>query len=278
MPSTLYEEVIRYFPNAQILSVYGSTETGGIYADFRDFQKNIHTGHLNCIVKLIDCDENRCSRNTNGEVCVKMKHQFFGYVDDSDANELVVDSEAFFRTGDVGHFDDNNYLCVEGRKTDLIQIFHFNCAFFPFEIEEKIIKSQEIKEVCVTGIPVSNDRALPAAVVVRNGNSSITEKDVFDIVAGSYSYSIEMVRPLFSITHLFNDIFQIIFPIKWNFGAVFILLIHYLKHFREKLYVARSSIWPQICLKLQKHLNRSINHCYLIFQKRFGRCFKRKSL
>lgn len=53
-----------------------------------------------------------------------IKHQFLGYLDDSDATAAAIDQDGFFRTGDIGHFDNDGNLFVVDRKKDVMNVFY----------------------------------------------------------------------------------------------------------------------------------------------------------
>lgn len=55
---------------------------------------------------------------------------------------------------------------------------------YPFEIEEVLLKSPEIKAACVVGVPYDSMFVVPAAVVERANGSKITEYDICKMVEG----------------------------------------------------------------------------------------------
>lgn len=185
-PSSLVPEIYRYFPNTVLISWYGTTELGRIAISMIDAQGNDSGERLlsGCVTKIVDDNGTRCGPNVNGEVRTRMKHQFLGYVDDERATAKAVDSEGFFRTGDIGHFDKNGILCIEDRKKNSIKVFYFRSMLFPFEIEEFLITLPDIQEVYVVGVPIEGDTTLPAAMIVRKPNSKLSKRDVFNVSAG----------------------------------------------------------------------------------------------
>lgn len=191
MPFSLVAGVQRIFPNAEAFTTYGLTEIGGISLHSLDITKGYSGDRLfnGSMAKIIDGHGNRCEPNVNGEICIKQKYKFRGYFDNCSATLAAVDDEGFFRTGDIGHFDEKGALFIEGRIKNIMQVFHFGGFILPTEIEEYIISLAEIKEACVVGIPLLNlnGPVLPAAVVVRETNSDVNQRNIFDLVAGEES-------------------------------------------------------------------------------------------
>ncbi len=56
----------------------------------------------------------------DGEVCVRGRHVFLGYLRDPEATAAVMTPDGFLRTGDVGHVDAHGFLWVTGRAKELI--------------------------------------------------------------------------------------------------------------------------------------------------------------
>lgn len=186
LPKTLAIDIKHYFPNADVQSLYGMTEMGRISTGIVDIHANGNVGQLyyGCAVKIVDEDGKRCGPNVNGEICVKIKHQFLGYFDDSNATVAAIDQDGYFQTGDIGHFDDDANLFVVNRKKDVMNVFYFENVLLPSEIEQCLIEIPDVKEACVVGIPLAYDACLPAALVIQNPNSNLCRSRVFDTVAG----------------------------------------------------------------------------------------------
>lgn len=186
-PSSFGSTFKRYFPNStNCISWYGMTEIGTITVSKINVEGRIGDAELcaDCQVKIIDEHGNRCGPGINGEICYKLKKEFLGYLEDPKTNETSVDDEGFFHTGDVGRFDENGHLSIEGRKKNDITAYYFDSIILPSEMEEYLVAVPDIKEACVVGVPVAFGGALPAAVIVRKANSKLTTHDVHNVLAG----------------------------------------------------------------------------------------------
>lgn len=190
LSKNLVADVKRYFPNAYVIEPYGMTEIGAISNSFvifpgeNDIFDNGHRLFANRIVKIVDENGARCGPNKRGEIRVKMAHKFEGYSKDPTQTANAVDDEGFFRTGDWGYFNDDGLLFIGGRIKDTFKAYYFTTPVYPNEIEESLTKLPDIKDVCVVGIPIKLEFHLPAAVAVRMPNSKLSQRDVFNMVAG----------------------------------------------------------------------------------------------
>lgn len=96
---------------------------------------------------------------------------------------LAFDDNHWFRSGDIGYFDEHNELFLIDRQKDIIKHCGFHIS--PSELEEFIVDAFDVIAVIVVGIPDDDTLLLPAAVIVRSPtNPLITEADVLQSVAG----------------------------------------------------------------------------------------------
>ena len=66
-------------------------------------------------VKIFNLDEQGV-----GEICLRGRNIFMGYLDCEQDTQDVIDTEGFFHTGDMGMIDENGYLEITGRLKELI--------------------------------------------------------------------------------------------------------------------------------------------------------------
>jgi fatty-acyl-CoA synthase len=118
--------------------------------------------------------------NETGEICVIGPAVFAGYFNNDEANAQAF-RDGWFRTGDLGHLDDNGFLFITGRASDMYISGGSN--IYPREIEEKILSHPDISEVAVVGIPHQKWGEVGVAVIVRQAGSDLSEGEFIDWMA-----------------------------------------------------------------------------------------------
>lgn len=82
-----------------------------------------------------------------GEICAKGDNIFSGYIDSSNHDTFTEDG--WFKTGDIGTIDEENYLLITGRKKNMIPLENGK-NIYPEQIEERIYNlEKQIQEIIV---------------------------------------------------------------------------------------------------------------------------------
>ncbi len=113
-----------------------------------------------------------------GEIQVKGDNVMLGYYNNPDANAAVFTDDGWFRTGDVGYLDKDNYVYITGRIKFVI-VLENGKNVFPEEIEEYLDTVETISECCVIGRKSENSDEVVLTVVVYPDYSKFP-KDVND--------------------------------------------------------------------------------------------------
>lgn len=186
VPSDLPKQMKKYLPNGQIQPVYGMSELGGTITTItKQYSRNGSVGQVwkRLIIKIVDANGKRCGTNEKGEICIKPYFKFIGYYGNDEATKELYDDEGFIRSADIGYFDDDGFLFFVEREKDFLRYFGYRIS--PSEIENFLIKSPDIKFVCIVGIPDEFDYDLVAAMVIRNNGANLSEKDVSNMVSSN---------------------------------------------------------------------------------------------
>jgi len=116
-----------------------------------------------------------------GEICVIGPAVFAGYYDNPEANAKAF-CDGWFRTGDLGHMDEEGFVYITGRASDMYISGGSN--IYPREVEEKILTHPAIGEVAVLGVPDAVWGEVGIAVcVTREGAGVVTEAEMAGFLA-----------------------------------------------------------------------------------------------
>ena len=102
-----------------------------------------------------------------GAVEVTGPNVFAGYWERPDANAEAFTADGWFRTGDVGELDEDGYLRLVGRTSDLIITGGYNV--YPREVEDVLREHPDVLDVAVAGEPDGTWGEVVVAYVVTRG-------------------------------------------------------------------------------------------------------------
>ncbi|HDP80160.1 MAG TPA: long-chain fatty acid--CoA ligase, partial [Spirochaetes bacterium] len=123
-------------------------------------------------IKIVDLEtgEKVLPTGQDGEIFIKGPQIMMGYYKKPDQTEEVL-KDGWFRTGDVGHFDEDGYLSVTDRIKDMIIAGGYN--IYPVEVDKVLMEHPEILEACTIGVPDPYRGETIKSYVVRRPGSSI---------------------------------------------------------------------------------------------------------
>lgn len=99
-----------------------------------------------------------------GQIEVKGDNVFSGYWNMPEKTAEELGADGWFKTGDIGAFDEDGYVSIVGRSKDLIISGGFNV--YPKEIESVIDDLDSVIESAVIGVPHADFGEVVVAVVV----------------------------------------------------------------------------------------------------------------
>jgi fatty-acyl-CoA synthase len=159
-----------------IYNLYGSTEvavaTLATPKDIREAPASVGKPALGSRVKILDEQGKEVPKGEKGRIFVGTATPFEGYTGGG-GKEII---DGLLSTGDVGHFDDQGRLYIDGRDDEMIVSGGENV--FPREIEELLVTHPAIADAAAIGVedPEFGQR-LKAFVVTREGQE-VSEDDV----------------------------------------------------------------------------------------------------
>ena len=155
--ASMAAEVVRQWKEQTDLSIYesyGMTESAS-QLTFNHYYRHV-IGSVGTPVPGAEIDirgesGKRMGVGEKGEICIRARNIMKGYLNNPEANETAFWGGEWFRSGDIGIFDDDGYLYIVDRLKDMIISGGENV--YSREVEEVLYTRPEIQECAVIGLP-----------------------------------------------------------------------------------------------------------------------------
>lgn len=169
-----------------LVQVYGSTETCPIAAYLKAdeaMKKAGSTGRpaAHCRVRIVDATNQDVSIGASGEIIVRGPNVMLGYWNAPQVTAATL-VDGWLHTGDVGHWDADGYLYIDGRIKDMIISGGEN--IYPAEIENVLAECPDIVESSVVGRADPRWGEIAVAVVVLAAGSHLTAQEILKMFEG----------------------------------------------------------------------------------------------
>ena len=172
-------------------------KTGLIYMEGYGLSETIAPTHVNppqackpqCLgIPIIGVDSRVINIETleevgvgvTGEIIMRGEQIFQGYWNRPEATEeafVEVDGHRFFRSGDLGYYDEEGYFFLVDRVKRMINASGYKV--WPAEVESLMYSHPAIREVCVVSTPhARRGETVKAFVVLSAGNEKTSEEDI----------------------------------------------------------------------------------------------------
>ena len=159
-----------------LYNLYGSTEvawaTIATPQDLRAAPGTAGRPPLGTVVRLLDEHGREVAPGATGRIFVGNEMMFEGYTGGG-GKEIV---DGLMSTGDVGRFDSDGRLFVEGRDDEMIVSGGENV--FPREVEDLLADHAGVEEVAVVGVPDDEFGQRLRAYVVPREKARLSEEEV----------------------------------------------------------------------------------------------------
>jgi len=205
LPVEIHREVEKRF-GVSIAEGYGLSETSPV-ASFAPLGAPPRPGSIGKPIPgvemtLIEPDswtEITWAPDAVGEITIKGHNVMKGYYQRPQATAAVLNSDGWFRTGDLARRDGDGYYYIVDRTKDLIIRGGFNV--YPREIEEVLITHPDISLAAVVGVPHDSHGEEIKAFVILELGASLTESDLIawakeQMAAYKYPRIVELVPSL----------------------------------------------------------------------------------
>jgi acyl-CoA synthetase (AMP-forming)/AMP-acid ligase II len=173
--------------DCKIFVIYGATDGGvACCTSLEDTQEQrlttVGKPQDECEIRLINevGEPLPAGPNQVGEIQWRCADKSYGYLNDPEATAMAFTSDRFYRTGDLGSFDESGRLRIVGRVKDMIIRGGRNIS--PRLIEEMVLRHPQVYEVAVAAYPdrVLGERA--CAFVVPRAGAELTLASLIDFL------------------------------------------------------------------------------------------------
>ncbi|HXH15293.1 MAG TPA: class I adenylate-forming enzyme family protein [Sphingomonas sp.] len=125
---------------------------------------------------ILDDAGHPVDQGQRGEVCIRSICNFKEYWNRPDATAAAFTSDGYFRTGDIGYLDEDDYLFIVDRKKDIIIRGGENISCQ--EVEAALYEHPAVAEAAVFGLADERFGEVPGAVVVVRDGETLTADDL----------------------------------------------------------------------------------------------------
>lgn len=160
---------------------YGLSETSPLVSinlpEYDGFNGTIGVVMPSTEVSIRDDAGQEVPHGQPGEICIKGPQVMQGYWNRDDATGDVMTADGFFKSGDIGLFNNEGLLKIVDRKKDMILVSGFNV--FPNEIEAVVVSMPGVMEAACIGVPDERTGEAAKLCVVPN-DETLTKDAVID--------------------------------------------------------------------------------------------------
>lgn len=176
-------DVLARFPG-KLLEYYGLTEGGGVTvlnsAEHPDKLHTVGQPAPGNEIRLIDETGKEVPKGEVGEICGRGPTMMAGYFgrDDLTADYIWRDAagNVFFRSGDMGRFDEDGFLILSDRKKDMIISGGLN--IYADDLELALLADPDVIDAAVIGVPSDAWGETPYGLVVLREGATRSGDDI----------------------------------------------------------------------------------------------------
>lgn len=162
-----------------VLEGYGLTETSPVVAVNPSYAKN-KPGTVGPLIpgyqaRILDAEGKEVAQGEEGTLWLKGPSVTPGYFRSPDLTGSRI-RDGWFDTGDMVKIDEDGYLSIVGRVSDIIIVGGFNV--YPQEVESMLQEHPSVREAAVIGVPNASLGEVVKAYVVPQAGCRTTPRDL----------------------------------------------------------------------------------------------------
>lgn len=177
MTPALTKRIQALLPKAKLFVMYGQTEAAARLTYLPPQRLADKLGSVGRPIAGVELDVRGddnvgLPRGVTGEVWARGANVMLGYWNDSEATSRTL-VDGWLRTGDVGRLDDEGFLFLEGRRSDIIKVGAHRV--FPGDIESVIEELPGVDQVAAVGMEDDLLGQVVKVYVVPNNGAALQE-------------------------------------------------------------------------------------------------------
>jgi acetyl-CoA synthetase len=175
----------REFFGTRPLDGYGLTEAGMVICNYPFEDWTVKPGSMGrpvpgTEVALLDDDGNHIERGEPGEIAIRRGEQAYGQYYGKPAATFEKFTGKWLRTDDLARRDEDGYYWYVGRKDSVIVSAGYRIG--PEEVEETLLKHDQVSEAVVVGVP-DDVRGEIVKAYIEPPNGMTGDEDLADDIA-----------------------------------------------------------------------------------------------
>lgn len=164
---------------------YGLTETSPGATSMQPAMSRVKAGsaglpHFFTDVRIVDPLGEPCATGEVGEIQVQGPNVIKEYWNRPEATASSYDDGDWFKTGDMGSFDEQGYLFISDRLKDMIISGGEN--IYPAQVEQEIAQLPAVGSVAVIGVPHEKWGEVPKAIIVVRDGHQLSAAEVTEFL------------------------------------------------------------------------------------------------
>jgi long-chain acyl-CoA synthetase len=189
--ASMAAEIVRQWKELTGLAIYegyGMTEAAPTVTYnhlYRHVIGSVGTEVPGVEIELRDESGNRVGEGEKGEICVRGPNIMKGYLHNPEGTKEAFWEGGWFRSGDVGRFDEHGYLYIVDRIKDMIITGGENV--YPKEVEDVLYRHSSVSETAVIGIPDKEWGEKVVAFIVPKQGKTIDPQEMKTFLRRSLS-------------------------------------------------------------------------------------------
>lgn len=181
MGRALFERIRQALPHVAFTENYGQSEACPMTIRRNDCDNGklgtVGRAAINAEISVVDSNGRPLPAGEVGNIVTRGDQLFDGYFNDPEETEHAFRlPDGWLQTGDVGFLDEDGFLTLVDRSTDMLITGGENV--YPAEIENALYQHEAVKECAVFGVPDDRWGEVPAAHIVLSAGATVSADEL----------------------------------------------------------------------------------------------------